>query len=239
MSTWLEAAINGPWGRERQPGVPLSVEECIETGIACVEAGAAIVHVHAFDPETDEQTDDPDVYARIIEGIQERVDAIVYPTIPLATAADIGETDGTERFAHQADLGERGLLEWAVVDPGSVNVSAYPDIERDDPGFVYTNPESHVRTGLEIAARDWRSTPDTAPRRRMPSTNRDSWCWGRRWPNGIPTSDSRSTGSCSPTGTPSATRPSPTRWTAISDCSTTTRQTRPGWSPGSASTSCR
>ena len=26
-ATWIEAALNGPWGRERQPGIPVAVEE--------------------------------------------------------------------------------------------------------------------------------------------------------------------------------------------------------------------
>jgi uncharacterized protein (DUF849 family) len=151
--TWIEAAINGPWGSDRQPGSPITVEECIEQGVACAEAGAAIVHVHAFDPETDEQRDDPDTYARIIEGIQERADAVVYPTIPPLGLVEESTMTAQERFAHQAELGRRGLLEWAVVDPGSTNVTSYEAVERDEPGSVYENPESHVREGLEIAAR--------------------------------------------------------------------------------------
>ena len=153
MKTWLEVALNGPWGRERQPGVPTTVEACIEQGIACVEAGAAIVHIHAFDAEADEQNDDPEFYAQVIEGIQDEVDAIVYPTIPLAGSPGQPAMTGEERFAHQDVLGQRGLLEWAVVDPGSTNFSTYDDIARDEPGFVYENPEDHVRTGLDVATK--------------------------------------------------------------------------------------
>src|SRR5438270_7523094 len=79
--TWLEVALNGGWSRARQPRVPVSVEEIVRDGIAAVEAGAAIVHLHAYDVATGRQKDDADLYARIIEGIRARVDAIVYPTI--------------------------------------------------------------------------------------------------------------------------------------------------------------
>ena len=158
MPTWIEAAINGPWGPDRQPGSPITVEECIEEGVACVEAGAAIVHVHAFDPETNQQDDDPDAYARIIEGIRDRTDAIVYPTIPTMGVGGRAEMSPAERYAHQAELGRRGLLEWSVVDPGSVNLTTYDAVERDEPGDVYLNPESHVREGLEVAA-DHGSSP--------------------------------------------------------------------------------
>jgi len=151
--TWLEVAINGPWGPDEQPGVPVTVEECVETGVACAEAGAAIVHVHALDPATGEQDDDPDTYARIVEGIRAATDAVVYPTIPVVGYPGQPDPTPTERFAHQDELGRRGLLEWAVVDPGSVNFSTYADVARDDPGFVYRNPEEHVREGLAVAAR--------------------------------------------------------------------------------------
>jgi len=151
--TWIEAAINGPWGPDRQAGVPVTVEECIEEGVACVEAGAAIVHVHALDPATGEQDDDPETYAAVIEGIRERTEAVVYPTIPMADLAAARGVDPAERYAHQAALADRGLLEWAVVDPGSVNLSRFDEVARDEPGFVYANPESHVRAGLAVAAR--------------------------------------------------------------------------------------
>ena len=79
---WIEAAVNGPWGRERQPGIPITVEEIIADGLAAASAGAAIVHVHAYDPATGRQRDQWETYARIIE--RAKVDVIVYPTIPLA-----------------------------------------------------------------------------------------------------------------------------------------------------------
>jgi len=150
--TWLEVALNGPWSRRLQPGIPVRVEEIVEQGVACAEAGAAIVHVHAYDAATGRQKDDPDLYAAIIEGIRDRVDAIVYPTLPLAGGPDAPEgLDARARFAAVRSLAERGLLEWSVVDPGSVNFAHRADVTRDRPGFVYLNPEEHVRAGLELA----------------------------------------------------------------------------------------
>ncbi len=57
-STWLEVALNGPWSRARQPRIPITVAEIVAEGIACVRAGAAIVHVHAYDEATGRQRDD-------------------------------------------------------------------------------------------------------------------------------------------------------------------------------------
>lgn len=161
MSTWIEAAINGPWGNERQPGSPTAIAECIEQGVACAEAGAAIVHVHAFDAETDEQNDDPDVYAHIIEGIRDRTDAVVYPTVPPLGMVGEGTISAEERYAHHEVLGERGLLEWSVIDPGSINFTSYEAVEAGTPGGIYRNPEDHIRRGLEVAER-YGTTPSYA-----------------------------------------------------------------------------
>ena len=45
--TWIEAALNGPWSRGRQPGIPDTVEAIVAEGITCAAAGACIIHVHA------------------------------------------------------------------------------------------------------------------------------------------------------------------------------------------------
>jgi uncharacterized protein (DUF849 family) len=147
-------ALNGPWTRGRQPGIPITVNEIVEQGVACVKAGAAIVHVHAYDEATGQQVDDADIYARLIEGIRAQVDAIVYPTVP--TVGMKGQASGQpaqRRFAHIEELARRGLLEFAVVDPGSTNISHYDELRQDKPGFVYLNPEEEVRHGLKLAMR--------------------------------------------------------------------------------------
>jgi len=60
--TWLEFALNGTWGKRRHPDlpvtVPVTVAEIVADGIACVEAGAAILHVHPYDEATGRQEDD-------------------------------------------------------------------------------------------------------------------------------------------------------------------------------------
>ena len=86
----------------------------------------------------------------MIEGIRAQVDVIAYPTIPLAGSALTAQDDlGAERFRHIDELGRRGLIEWGVVDPGSVN---FAPVHGDDPGFVYLNPNDHVREGLRVCA---------------------------------------------------------------------------------------
>jgi uncharacterized protein (DUF849 family) len=46
---WIEAALNGPWSRALQPGIPDTVEAIVAEGVACARAGATIIHTHAYD----------------------------------------------------------------------------------------------------------------------------------------------------------------------------------------------
>jgi 3-keto-5-aminohexanoate cleavage enzyme len=83
---WIEAALNGPWSRAPQPGIPDTVEAIIAKGVACACAGA--IHTHAYDGGGP-QTFDWQVYARIIEGIRAKVDVPAYPSYPAILTANI------------------------------------------------------------------------------------------------------------------------------------------------------
>ena len=146
---WLEAAINGAAGRMLQPRIPVKPEEIIADAIACAEAGAAIIHLHAYDANG-APVEDVDLYARIIEGVRARCDAIVYPTLAL-------KGDREARLAPIRALGAHGLLEWGVIDPGSVNITHRMQAAGGMDGIHYPNPDDHIRAGLALAAADgWR-----------------------------------------------------------------------------------
>ncbi len=150
---WVEAALNGPWSRGLQPLIPVTADEIVEAGIAAAGEGAAILHFHAYDPVTGKQKDDADLYAPIIERLRRATGCIVYPTLPIA-GSDLSGLGGTatERFRHIDALALRGLVEWAVVDPGSVNFACRSRAEGASSPFVYLNPDDHIREGLRLAA---------------------------------------------------------------------------------------
>jgi uncharacterized protein (DUF849 family) len=151
--TWLEVALNGGWTRRHQPLIPVSAEEIIAEGIAAAKAGAAIVHLHVYDAASGRQCDDPGLYATIFAGIRAAVDAIIYPTIPHIEPGPDAAERTRRRYASIESLAERGLLEWSVVDPGSVNIAVRAAIAADREGFVYVNSERDIRAGLAIALR--------------------------------------------------------------------------------------
>jgi 3-keto-5-aminohexanoate cleavage enzyme len=152
---WIEAALNGPWTRAFQPGIPDTVEAIVTEGIACATAGATIIHTHAYNGGG-AQTFDWQVYARIIEGIRAKVDIPVYPSFAglMTSGSEVSPlADPAIRFAHVEALAARGLLDFAIADPGSVNLSQIRTKTGAAPGGSYVNPDGHIRYALGIAAR--------------------------------------------------------------------------------------
>lgn len=151
---WLEVALNGPWSRDRQPGIPILADEIVADAIDCAQEGAAIIHFHPYDEHSGRQFDDYEIYAPIIEKIRSKVDVICYGTLPFAGDVDSQDAQTpSRRFAAVEKLAQAGLIEWSVVDPGSTNIASFADINNGKPGFVYENPESHIRYGLDLCQR--------------------------------------------------------------------------------------
>ena len=59
------------------PHLPVSPSQIAEQAIAAAEAGAAILHLHARDPETGEPSSDPDVFAQFLPQIARHCDAVL------------------------------------------------------------------------------------------------------------------------------------------------------------------
>ncbi len=59
------------------PYLPITPEQIAAESIAAAEAGAAIIHLHARDPDTGEPTPDPSVFMRFLPTIKQSTDAVV------------------------------------------------------------------------------------------------------------------------------------------------------------------
>jgi uncharacterized protein (DUF849 family) len=135
----IEAAINGATPKSRNSRVPTTPDEIARDGLACLAAGAAIVHNHIDDFSLGGVA----AAERYLEGwrplVRERADAILYCTVAL------GGTIG-ERYAHVPPLAASGLMRMGVLDPGSVNLGSPGDDGL--PGgvdFVYSHTYGDVR----------------------------------------------------------------------------------------------
>ena len=150
--TWLEVCVNGGRSREDQPNIPMSSDEIVSESLACVEAGAGVVCVAAYDQTTGKVTLEPDMYSKIIEGIRTKVDAIVYPFSIKQQYRQVSTEEKEDPHLKLIEvLGERGHLEWLSVTPGSHNITSYSDIRSDIKGDVNINTEAEIRTTLGLA----------------------------------------------------------------------------------------
>ena len=57
--------------------LPITPEQIIDEAVAANEAGAAVVHIHARDPQTGQPTGSPELMKQIVDGVRERCDVII------------------------------------------------------------------------------------------------------------------------------------------------------------------
>ena len=74
ISCAVTGAIHTP---SMSPYLPISPEDIAAQSIAAAEAGAAIIHLHARNPETGEPTPDPATFMRFLPIIKQSCDAVV------------------------------------------------------------------------------------------------------------------------------------------------------------------
>ncbi|CAH2600989.1 3-keto-5-aminohexanoate cleavage protein [Rhodovastum atsumiense] len=118
ISCAVTGAIHTP---SMSPHLPITPEDIAAHSIAAAEAGAAILHLHARDPETGEPTPDPAVFMRFLPIIKQNTDAVVNIT----TGGGLGMTV-EERLA--APL--QASPEMCSLNMGSMNFNISPAAAR-------------------------------------------------------------------------------------------------------------
>ena len=74
ISCAITGAIHTP---SMSDALPITPEEIAQSSIEAAEAGAAIIHLHARNPETGEPTPDPAVFMRFLPTIKQSTDAVL------------------------------------------------------------------------------------------------------------------------------------------------------------------
>jgi 3-keto-5-aminohexanoate cleavage enzyme len=140
----IEAAINGATSKERNPNVPRTPGEIAADALACMDAGAAIIHNHIDRVGITEV----EAAERYLEGwrpvLAARPDALLYPTVHLGPP--IG-------YEHLVPLAETGVLRMGLTDPGSVNLGGLDRNGVPGGAFVYANSFDTIARGFEICAK--------------------------------------------------------------------------------------
>lgn len=117
----IEVALNGGTPKARNPSVPRTPSEIAADAVACIDAGASIVHNHNDEPviggPNGVHAAGPYIEAwRAI--LAERPGTILYPTM----AGGGPRTTIEERYAHIPELAAAGVLGMGLVDAGSVSM---------------------------------------------------------------------------------------------------------------------
>ena len=94
------------------PHLPVTPEEIATQAIGAAEAGAAILHLHARDPETGQPTADPDVFMQFLPRIKQATDAVVNITTGGSSLMTLDERlAGADARAAGDVLAQHGLDE--------------------------------------------------------------------------------------------------------------------------------
>ena len=148
----IEASLNGQTPRSVNPHVPYGDDEIVEQALACMEAGAAMIHNHTEEPIIGGSGClDIENYAgawRKLLAI--RPDAILTPTMPFAQDGVSVES----RYSHIDAMAEEGLITQGLCDPGSLNYASLDDEGLfADSTLVYRNDMRDSRYYVEACRR--------------------------------------------------------------------------------------
>ena len=103
------------------PHLPVTPDEIAEAAIGAAEAGAAILHLHARDPEDGRPTQDPDVFMKFLPRIKQATEAVVNITTGGGPTMTVDE-----RMRPAAELEP----EVASLNMGSMNFALFPMLKR-------------------------------------------------------------------------------------------------------------
>ncbi len=103
------------------PYLPITPEQIAESAIGAARAGAAIVHLHAREPQDGRPTPDPEVFARFLPEIKDGCDAV----INITTGGGHGMT-----LEERSAAARRFKPELCSMNMGSMNFGLFPVLDR-------------------------------------------------------------------------------------------------------------
>lgn len=103
------------------PYLPVSPDEIANAAIAAAKEGAAILHLHARDPETGKPTQDPEIFREFLPQIKESTNAVINIT-----------TGGSPHMTVEERMRPASTFkpELASLNMGSMNFGLYPMLNR-------------------------------------------------------------------------------------------------------------
>jgi 3-keto-5-aminohexanoate cleavage enzyme len=121
----ITAAVTGSLPtKKKTPFVPITPEEIVAAGVACEQAGAAVIHVHARNPADESPSTDFRAFEEMTRGLRARTNLIVQ--ISTGGRAGMAYEQRSERLTLKPEM--------ASLTTGSVN---FPDsVYANSPGLI-------------------------------------------------------------------------------------------------------
>lgn len=114
----LTGAIHTP---TMSPHLPITPDELVEEARRASEAGAAVIHIHARNPETGQPSADSNIFGEILAGIKSNCDAVICTT----TGGGFGMT-----VEQRVSVVKTYSPELASLNAGSLNFALFPILDK-------------------------------------------------------------------------------------------------------------
>ena len=95
VSCAVTGAVHVP---SQSPYLPITPEQITDNAIGAAEAGAAILHLHARNPENGRPTPDPDMYMKFLPQIKAGTNAVIN-----ITTEDVGSLTDRWEIVYKID----------------------------------------------------------------------------------------------------------------------------------------
>lgn len=141
ISCAVTGAIHTP---SMSPHLPVTPDQITDAALGAAEAGAAILHLHARDPETGKPDQTPEAFARFL------------PRIRQATGAVVNLTTGGSPYMsveERARPATEFAPEVASLNMGSMNLGLYPMLNRYA-GFTHDWERAHLEGSRDLVFRN-------------------------------------------------------------------------------------
>ena len=137
----ITGAIHTP---SMSPHLPVTPEEIASSAFGAAEAGAAIIHLHARDPQNGKPTQDPELYRAFLPTVAASTDAVLNITTGGSPILPLGE-----RLAPALQF----KPEIASLNLGSMNFGMFDMLNRFQT-FKYDWEESYLKNSDDLVFRN-------------------------------------------------------------------------------------
>jgi 3-keto-5-aminohexanoate cleavage enzyme len=139
----ISCSINGARKKEDNPFVPVGHDEIARTAIACLDAGASVIHAHNTDFTLTGREAAEDYLKSWRQVMAQRPGALWYPTLSAKFGSDL---------THIEVLDDEIDLAFGCIDPGAVPFGRL-DEQGLPVGFIYSTGFDEIRAAFAMFSR--------------------------------------------------------------------------------------